>query len=266
MDPRGRCQPPGVAGELWIGGSGLAVGYHRDQAATAARFVANPLGELSQRLYRTGDLARWGADGCLEFLGRLDHQVKVRGFRIELGDIEACLMRLPGVATTVAHVVKSDSGEQTLGVWYVGHSSGAPDVDAVRGQLSTELPAYMVPVYVTQLAAIPLSANGKIDRRALAPPIDRLCEVALIEAPCTPTEQALAVLWCDVLSIETVGRDADFLLLGGNSLLATRMVTRVRQDFAVDLTLRELLKHRTLAALTTLVDDRASTTRNEFIL
>ena len=266
MDTRGRCLPPGVPGELWIGGAGLALGYHRDASTTAERFVQNPLGGPSPRLYRTGDLARWTSDGRLECLGRLDHQVKVRGFRIELGEIEACLMRMPGIDTAVAHVVEREAGEPTLGVWYSSLADDGPDVSTVRRRLAAELPGYMIPTLVIPLAEMPLSANGKVDRRALAALSDRRADPASEAPPTTSTEHAIAALWREVLSIEMVARDADFLLLGGNSLLATRVVTLIRREMGVEVSLRELLEHRTVGALAALVDSRSTTRRVEIVL
>jgi len=258
----GELQPPGVPGELWIGGAGLALGYHRDQTNTLARFVANPFEGPSPRLYRTGDLARWTGNGELEFLGRLDHQVKVRGFRIELGELEASLATLDGVADAVAHVVDTSSGERALAVWYtVVDPSSGPDEDAARRHLSSQLPVYMVPAMVNRVAAFPTTPNGKIDKRALVESSVARVAVTEAEAPQTPTEIRIATLWSEVLRVPTVGRHDDFLTLGGNSLLATRVATRLGV-----VTVREVLEHRTVAGLAALLDAKGSSARVEIVL
>jgi amino acid adenylation domain-containing protein len=258
----GELQPPGVPGELWIGGAGLALGYHRDQTNTLARFVANPFEGPSPRLYRTGDLVRWTGSGELEFRGRLDHQVKVRGFRIELGEVEASLATLDGVAEAVAHVVDTSSGERALAVWYtVVDPSSGPDEDAARRYLASQLPVYMVPTMVSRVAAFPTTPNGKIDKRALVESSVARVAVTEAEAPQTPTEIRIATLWSEVLRVPTIGRHDDFLTLGGNSLLATRVATRLGV-----VTVREVLEHRTVAGLAALLDAKGSSTRVEIVL
>lgn len=258
MSAHGQLQPPGVPGELWIGGAGLATGYLNDDAATASRFVPNPLGGPSPRVYRTGDLVRWTADGEIEFLGRLDHQVKVRGFRIELGEIEVGMTRVAGVETAVAHVVETPSGERTLAAWY----TGTPPEEVVRQHLTSQLPTYMVPAVITRVASLPKTPNGKIDRRALASSLRASASATrTFEAPQSATEQRVAALWSEVLSVSSIGRHDDFLMLGGNSLIAARVATRLG-----NVTLRELLEHRTVAGLAALLDTRGTTTRVEIVL
>ena len=258
VSTHGQLQPPGVPGELWIGGAGLATGYLKDDVATASRFVANPLGGPSPRVYRTGDLVRWTAEGEIEFLGRLDHQVKVRGFRIELGEIEVSMTRATGVEMAVAHVVETPSGERTLAAWYTGTATES----LVRQHLTSHLPSYMVPMVITQVASLPHTPNGKIDRRALASSLRTSASTArTVEPPQTATEQRVAGLWTEVLNVPSIGRHDDFLTLGGNSLIAARVATRLG-----NVTLRELLEHRTVAGLAALLDTRGTTTRVEIVL
>jgi amino acid adenylation domain-containing protein len=263
LDGRGQCVPPGVPGELHIGGAGLARGYHRDPVTTAARFVDNPMGGPSARVYRTGDLARWTTEGQVEFLGRLDHQVKVRGFRIELGEIDTCLMQVSGVAAAVTHVVDDPSGEKVLTAWFTTGGATVRTED-VRAHLSAHLPDYMVPTRLIQVGALPLSPSGKVDRRALAamrPEVSRTST-----GPETESERQLATLWSELLHVSSVGREDDFLMLGGNSLLATRLATRLRTSPGVTLSLRELLEHRTLRQMAAIVETRTSGARVEITL
>lgn len=257
MSAYGQLQPPGIPGELWIGGAGLADGYLKDDAATSSRFITMPTGGESARVYRTGDLVRWTTEGEIEFLGRMDHQVKVRGFRIELGEIEVSMTRLAGVEAAVAHVVDRPSGERTLAAWFTG---SATEADVTR-HLSANLPAYMVPAVISRLDVLPTTPAGKIDKRGLAARTLSAVAAAAFEAPKTPTEQRVAALWRDVLQVKEVGRHDDFLMLGGNSLLAARVSTRLG-----NVTLRELLEHRTPASLAALLDTRSATARVEIVL
>ncbi|MFI7605992.1 amino acid adenylation domain-containing protein [Micromonospora sp. NPDC049366] len=256
LDAAGNECPVGVAGELHIGGVGLARGYHRRPALTAERFVPDPFsGEPGARLYRTGDLARWrvapgvpagsgtsaasggvalagaggpgdrGPSGVIEFLGRIDHQVKLRGLRIELGEIESALRELPGV-TEAAVIVREDSpGDKRLTAYVVGPAEHAP----LRAALKETLPEYMVPAAFVTLDALPLSPNGKLDRRALpAPVVSREASVTLVE-PRDDTERLLAGIWSEVLGVPTLGIDDDFFDLGGHSMLATQVVAKIRK-------------------------------------
>ncbi|MDO3704414.1 amino acid adenylation domain-containing protein [Micromonospora sp. C28SCA-DRY-2] len=235
LDPAGNECPVGVAGELHIGGVGLARGYHRRPALTAERFVPDPFsGEPGARLYRTGDLARWRvapstgdapAGGVIEFLGRIDHQVKLRGLRIELGEIESALREQPGV-TEAAVIVREDSpGDKRLTAYLVGAAEHA----ALKAALKETLPEYMVPNAFVTLDALPLSPNGKLDRRALpAPVVTREASVALVE-PRDDTERLLAGIWSEVLGVDTLGIDDDFFDLGGHSMLATQVVAKIRK-------------------------------------
>ncbi|SCX04628.1 non-ribosomal peptide synthase domain TIGR01720/amino acid adenylation domain-containing protein [Pseudomonas sp. NFACC25] len=230
--------PAGVPGELCIGGIGLARGYLGRAGLTAERFVADPLGEAGARLYRSGDRARWSADGVLEYLGRLDQQVKLRGFRVEPEEIEARLLALDGVAQAV--VLVRDA--QLIG-YYTAH---APlDEQDVKAALAAELPEYMVPAQLMRLDAMPLSPSGKLDRRALPAPVWQTREH--IE-PETPLQQQIAAIWREVLGLATIGLRDDFFALGGHSLLATQIISRTRQACDVELPLRTLFEASELGA------------------
>ncbi|MFY1661561.1 amino acid adenylation domain-containing protein [Micromonospora sp. WMMD1274] len=230
LDPSGAQCPVGVAGELHIGGVGLARGYHRRPALTAEKFVPDPYSEEpGARLYRTGDLARWvvGPDGAgvIEFLGRIDHQVKLRGLRIELGEIESALREQPGVTEATVIVREDSPGDKRLTAYLVGAAEHA----ALKAALKDTLPEYMVPAAFVTLDALPLTPNGKLDRKALpAPVVTREASVALVE-PRDDTERALAAIWSEVLGVDTLGIDDDFFDLGGHSMLATQVVAKIRK-------------------------------------
>ncbi|SEC97784.1 non-ribosomal peptide synthetase [Pseudomonas marginalis] len=230
--------PAGVPGELCIGGIGLARGYLGRAGLTAERFVADPLGEAGARLYRTGDRARWSADGVLEYLGRLDQQVKLRGFRVEPEEIEARLLALDGIAQAV--VLVRDA--QLIG-YYTAHA--ALDEQDVKAALAAELPEYMVPAQLMRLDAMPLSPSGKLDRRALPAPVWQTREH--IE-PETPLQQQIAAIWREVLGLPQIGLRDDFFALGGHSLLATQIISRTRQACDVELPLRTLFEASELGA------------------
>ncbi|WP_431479914.1 non-ribosomal peptide synthase/polyketide synthase [Pseudomonas simiae] len=227
--------PVGAAGELLIGGVGLARGYHERPALTAERFVPNPYGAPGERLYRTGDLARYRADGVVEYIGRVDHQVKVRGFRIELGEVEACLREQAGIREAV---VLADNDR--LIAYLVSSAPDAPEV--YKAALRERLPDYMVPAHLMFLDSLPLTPNGKLDRKAL-PAVDAALLRTGHVAPVTPREQQVAAIWADVLDLPQVGLDDHFFELGGHSLLATRVVSRVRQALALEVALKTLFEH-----------------------
>ncbi|HYN83767.1 MAG TPA: amino acid adenylation domain-containing protein, partial [Pyrinomonadaceae bacterium] len=260
LDARLEPVPVGVAGELYIGGEGLALGYLHRPALTADRFVPDPFrGEPGARLYRTGDLARRLPDGRIDFLGRLDHQVKLRGFRVELGEIESLLSRHAGVRETVV-VVREEGGDKRLVAYVVASAPGAPPAHAeLRRHLKEQLPDYMIPAAFVTLDALPLTPNGKVDRRALPAPDESRPELeADYEAPRTPTEELLASVWADLLGVGRVGVRDDFFELGGHSLLATRVVSRVREACGVELPLRALFESPNVAALAELVEREKS--------
>ncbi|MFJ6381175.1 non-ribosomal peptide synthase/polyketide synthase [Kitasatospora sp. NPDC092039] len=257
LDEAMRPLPPGADGELYLGGEGVARGYLARPGLTAARFVADPFGPPGARLYRTGDRARRNADGELEFLGRLDRQVKVRGFRIEPGEIEAALRAHPAVDQAVVVVREDEPGHPRL----VGYATPAdperaPDPAELRTALAAALPAHLVPAAVVVLAAIPLTPQLKIDQRALPAPARRPGTGRL--APRTERERALAAVWAEVLGLDAVGAEDDFFDLGGDSVLAARTLTRTAERLGVRLTLRDVFTARTVAALAPLLDRPAA--------
>jgi amino acid adenylation domain-containing protein len=248
--------PVGAAGELYIAGAGLARGYFNRPALTAERFVSDPYGEPGTRMYRTGDLARWRGDGALEYLGRNDQQVKIRGFRIELGEIEAALRSAPGIREAVV-TAREDLGSRYLAAYVVAADEGdaqAHDAQQLRRFLGQRLPAHMIPTGFVAMAALPLTANGKIDRRALPAPDSAGRSSRGYEPPQTQTEEQLASIWRDILRAEKIGRDDDFFDLGGHSLTALQVASRSRDAFGVELPLINLFEARTLAALAGQID------------
>jgi len=261
LDPEGELVPVGVAGELYVGGAGVARGYLGRPALTAERFLADPYGsdsnggEPGARLYRTGDLGRWRSDGTLEYLGRTDHQVKVRGFRIELGEIEARLVDHPGVREAVVLARQDTPGDTRLVAYVIGDETSheTPGADALRAHLSGTLPSYMVPAAYVRLEWWPLTAHGKLDRKALPVPEDEAYAVQAYAAPAGEAERALAEIWSEVLGIERVGRHDNFFELGGHSLLVVRVIARMRQR-GLHAEVRALFTAPTLAALAVEVD------------
>jgi amino acid adenylation domain-containing protein len=240
--------PVGVAGELCVGGAGVVRGYLGRPELTADRFVPDPFAAgAGARMYRTGDRARWGADGRLEFLGRLDEQVKLRGFRIEMGEVESALAACPGVRQARAIVREDDPGDKRLVAYVVAEAGVEVSGAALREQLSARLPGYMLPSAYVVLDHLPLSANGKVDRRALPAPERAAGED--YAAPRTAAEEVLAAIWAEVLHLERVGVEDGFFDLGGHSLLATQVISRARQAFGVEVPLRVLFEAPTVAAL-----------------
>ena len=253
VDRAMRLVPPGVPGELVIGGDGVALGYAGRGDLTAERFVPDPFsGEEGARVYRTGDLVRQQPDGTLVFIGRLDSQVKVRGFRIELGEIEAALDREPAVKQSVVVVHTPAHGEHEL-VAYVVPAVDPLDVDALRHALGQTLPAYMVPAHVMVLAELPLTLNGKVNRRALPAPDAQRSSAGV--APQTPTEVAMAEIWAEVFNVSSVGIDDSFFDLGGHSLLAAKVTGRIRSALGVGVPIPLLFKQPTIRRLAEYVDN-----------
>jgi non-ribosomal peptide synthetase component F/acyl carrier protein len=252
LDGAGEPVPVGVTGELYLGGAGVTRGYRGLPGHTAERFLPDPFGrEPGERLYRTGDLGRWRPDGTIEFIGRADAQVKVRGFRIELGEIEARLAEHPAVHEVVVVARDGEVGDPRLVAYYVGDDAGA---EALRTHLAERLPEYMIPAAFVFMDAFPVNPNGKLDRKALPAPEFARADERYV-APRTPVEEVLAGVWAEVLGVERMGVEDDFFELGGHSLLATRAVSRVRELFDVELPLRELFAHPTVAELAGCVEE-----------
>ncbi|KQU03086.1 hypothetical protein ASG56_20060 [Rhodococcus sp. Leaf7] len=251
LDARLEPVPVGTAGELYLAGEQLARGYVGRPDLTADRFVASPLAGEGSRMYRTGDLARWRADGAVEYLGRTDFQVKIRGLRIELGDVEAALVAHPSVhhAVAVAHV--DERGETAL-IAYVAPEPGAPtgsvDVSDVTSTVGQRLPSYMVPSLLIVLPELPLSANGKVDRKALPEPVRRQSDVPSV-APRTAVERRIADTIAEVLDVPVPGVHDSFFDIGGNSLLATRVVSRLSAELGADIGIKDLFEAPTVARL-----------------
>jgi amino acid adenylation domain-containing protein len=250
LDARLNPVAPGVAGELYIAGVQVGRGYLGRPALTAERFVPDPFSAApGARMYRTGDLARWLADGSVDYLGRADHQVKIRGFRIELGEIEAALAAHPGVREAVV-VARTDApGETRLVAYLTAPGDAAPDAAALREHLRAGLPEYMVPTAFVTMEALPLSPNGKVDRKALPAPEAKRDEAVAFVAPRDETERAIAAIWREALGVEQVGVDDNFFDLGGHSLLLVRVHGRIREALGAQVTVVELFQHPTVGAL-----------------
>ncbi|MGJ3561494.1 non-ribosomal peptide synthetase [Streptomyces sp. INA 01156] len=249
LDARLAPVPAGVVGEMYVAGAGLADGYLGRHALTAERFVADPYGPPGTRMYRTGDLARRTKDSDLEYLGRADQQVKIRGFRIELGEIEACLASHPQTGQ-VAVVVREDRpGDRKLVGYVVPQAeSGAPEAEDLRKHLRTQLPEYMVPSAFVALDVLPLTANGKLDRKAL--PAPDFAAAAGGRAARTEREELLCGLFAEVLGLPAVGVDDGFFDLGGDSIVSIQLVARARRAGLL-LTPRDIFEHKTVEALAT---------------
>ncbi|HVR95614.1 MAG TPA: amino acid adenylation domain-containing protein, partial [Thermoanaerobaculia bacterium] len=250
LDRRQRPAPVGVPGELYVAGIGLARGYHARPDLTAEKFVPDPFSEQpGARMYRTADLVRWLPDGDMDFLGRLDHQVKIRGLRIELGEIESVLGQHPQVREAAVLVREDRPGDKRLTAYIVGGAA----VEDLKAFLRERLPEYMVPAAFLLLESLPLTSNGKVDRRAL--PAPEWAPETSYTAPRTPVEEVLAGLFETVLQSERVGVEDDFFERGGHSLLATRLASRVRETFGIELPVRALFEAPTVAGLAEAISD-----------
>ena len=240
--------PLGVAGELYIGGESLARGYINQPELTAKRFIINPFSNGEQRLYKTGDRVRYLSDGDIEFLGRLDDQVKIRGYRIELGEISTALNQHPAVRESVVIAREETSTEKRLVAYIVPTSHSISDND-FRNFLKAKLPEYMIPTSFVILKALPLTANGKLDRNALPAPEEVVSRETTFIAPRTPVEEVLAGIWAQLLGVPQVSIDDNFFDLGGHSLLATQVISRIRTTFGIEMSLPQLFESANLAAL-----------------
>jgi amino acid adenylation domain-containing protein len=252
LDPEGKPVLAGEKGELCIGGRGVARGYLNRPELTAERFVPDPFSpEAGGRMYRTGDVARALPDGSIEFCGRIDHQVKIHGYRVELGEIESALREHPGVREAAVLARQDASGDTQLFAWVSGDATPL----ALREHLKERLPQYMVPSALVPLERLPLTANGKIDRQALAAlPSEIPASARELAAPRTPTEETLTAIWRELLGVESVGIEDDVFDLGAHSLMAMKALTRIRDAFDVNLALRNLFEHPTIAGFAAIVE------------
>jgi amino acid adenylation domain-containing protein len=247
--------PAGFVGELYVTGAGLARGYLNRPGLTAQRFVACPFGLPGERMYRTGDLVRWTAAGQLEFVGRADEQVKIRGFRVEPGEVETLLRRHPTVSEAVVVARTDEPGSKRLVAYVVPGADGTPVPADLRAFLAGTLPDYMIPSAVVVLPSLPVSPNGKLDRRALPEPAPMAARVEYV-APRTETERVLAGIWAEVLEVDRVGIADDFFELGGDSVRSLRIATGVKAAFDLALTPRDVLTARDVATLAELVEEK----------
>jgi amino acid adenylation domain-containing protein/thioester reductase-like protein len=263
LDDQGQPVPPGVLGDLYIGGHGLARGYRNDPALTASKFVPSHLEDARPgrvpaggRLYRTGDIARYRPDGAIEYFGRMDHQVKIRGHRIALGEIEDALGQHPAAREVVVLAREDQPGRQRLVAYVVPQPGAAPEVGELREFLSARLPAYMLPAAFVLLPALPLTPNGKINRRAL--PAPGLAGAERAAAQHTRTEAQLAAIWAELLGAHRFVPGDNFFELGGHSLLVIHLIARVRETFGFELSLQAILAYPTLGDLAGLIDGSLS--------
>lgn len=242
--------PIGVPGEMYVGGAGVTRGYLHRPGLTAERFISHPFNDNPQaRLYKTGDLARYLPNGDLEYLGRIDNQVKIHGFRIELGEIEALLASHPDIWETVVLVREDEPGDKRLVAYVVLKTKQSPTVAEIRRFLTDQLPSYMIPSAFVLLESLPLTSNGKVDRHALPAPESREgLEVSFV-APRTPEEEILAKIWADILKVDQVDIHDNFFELGGNSLLGAQVISRLRVAFSIDFSLHRLFVSPTVAEL-----------------
>jgi acyl-coenzyme A synthetase/AMP-(fatty) acid ligase/acyl carrier protein len=243
--------PVGVTGELYIGGAGVARGYLNRPELNKERFIVDQIsGQIDSRLYKTGDLARYREDGILEYLGRVDNQVKVRGYRIELGEIEATLASDPRVKSCAVLVREDEPGNKQLVGYVVPREGQAPTTEDLQEFVKQKLPEYMAPSQFVFLDSIPLTTNGKVDRKALpAPTYGNVSEGKDFAAPQTETQKAIADIWSKLMKLERIGIHDDFFNFGGHSLMAMKMVSQIEERFGVSLPLADFLEEPTIAGL-----------------
>ncbi|MCC3380887.1 non-ribosomal peptide synthetase, partial [Paenibacillus farraposensis] len=249
----GKLQPIGVPGELCIAGDGVGRGYLNRPELTAEKFVDSPFSP-GERMYRTGDLVRWQADGNIEYLGRIDHQVKIRGYRIELGEVETQLLKVEAVQETVVVAREDESGQKQLCAYFTANAELT--ASELRGALAQELPSYMIPSYFVQLEHMPLSPNGKIDRKALPAPEEHMNTGQEYVAPRSEREAQLVRIWQEVLGLQTVGIKDNFFEIGGHSLRATIVTARIQKEMNVGISLREVFQAPTIEQMAQLLDGR----------
>jgi amino acid adenylation domain-containing protein len=255
LDEEGEPVPVGVGGEIHIGGDGVGRGYLRRPELTAERFVADPFsGEEGARMYRTGDVGRWRGDGNIEFLGRNDEQVKIRGFRIELGEIEARLSEHEGVQEAVVLAREDMPGDKRLVAYYTSSPAADTEQEGVgaeqlRAHLAAKLPEYMVPAAYVRMERMPLTANGKLDRKSLPAPGVEAYGMKGYEEPQGETERVLAAIWSELLKVERVGREDNFFELGGHSLLAVKLMQQIQTRLGVKISLLEVFTSPRLCLL-----------------
>ncbi|HEX8184226.1 MAG TPA: amino acid adenylation domain-containing protein, partial [Blastocatellia bacterium] len=250
LDSNLRPVPVGAAGELFIGGQGVARGYLNKPAMTAENFIPDPFSDQpGKRLYKTGDLARYVADGSIEFLRRKDNQIKLRGFRIELEEIESLLRQAPPVSDCVVVVRDPEQDSKRLVAYVVADEASSITVSELRSYLKQRLPEYILPSAIVMMKSLPLTTSGKVDRRALPDPAQTGIEPEEVIAPRTAVEEILASIWAEVLRVEQVGAGDNFFEIGGHSLLVTQVISRVRSIFSVEISIQELFEHPTLPGL-----------------
>lgn len=249
VDNNGALCPPGVIGEIWVAGTGVGRGYVNDQSKTNRSFIADPFSDTPQRLYKTGDLGRFLEDGSIAFVGRKDHQVKIRGYRIELGEVEQSLNKLPEVKEAVV-MDREGADKQRALYGYVTLNPGADaDEASLKAALGNILPAYMVPAYVLVLDAFPLNTNGKVDRKALPMPETGVNSTAALVPPRNRIEAVMVDIWQRLLHVPEVGVRADFFELGGHSLLAVRVLSAIRNELSLDISIRDFFTYTTIEQL-----------------
>ncbi|PFZ81315.1 non-ribosomal peptide synthetase, partial [Bacillus pseudomycoides] len=252
MDKGGQLLPIGVAGELCIAGSGVARGYLNRPGLTKEKFVENPFNP-GEKMYKTGDLARWLPDGNIEYLGRMDHQVKIRGYRIETGEVETALLEIELIQEAIIIAKEDKDGLKQLCAYYVGDDSLT--VGKLRSELSKELPNYMIPSYFVKLTQMPLTPNGKVDRKALLELEGNLQTGTEYEAPRTVIEVQLAEIWKEVLGLKQVGVKDNFFDIGGHSLRATILISKIHKEMNVSISLREIFRFPTLQQMAGRITD-----------
>jgi acyl-coenzyme A synthetase/AMP-(fatty) acid ligase/acyl carrier protein len=235
---------PGVVGELYLAGAGLARGYLNQPGLTAQRFIACPFG-TGERMYRTGDLARWRPNGELEYLGRSDQQIKLRGYRIELGEIENALTTQPGIDHAIVTIREDQPGDPRLIAYIIPTPNTTPNPTTIRNTTTQLLPNYMIPAAIIPITTLPLTPNGKLDRNALPAPT----YTTTTRQPTTPTEQPLHHLFTQTLGINNIGIDDNFFDLGGHSLLAAVLVARIESQLGIKISLQEFLADPSVSAV-----------------